>query len=304
MNLYSTLNGSVVTKKWTSENFTFKKGVFQGDPLSPIIFLAVFNRIIEKLQQEAHSGFKINNRDYITTPFADDFNLITTNKRTNQKLISKLYNWTQSMGLTLKPSKCKSFSIVSGKPQAIAFDLGPDTLGTLEDENHKFLGSTVTFSNKQSEIFKVINKHFEDRLKNIDSLLVRGEYKLKIYIDYLLPASRFILTVHTISATNIQRLDALSRRFLKKWLKLPPSATVAALHCPEFGNIKSISHLYKECQTSAYISCRLKSDELVNTALDSRLDREKIWTRKKVNNRRLRFNISESKINQHQRGKI
>ena len=36
INLYSMLNGTVVTKDWTSVRFKFNKGVFQGDPLSPV----------------------------------------------------------------------------------------------------------------------------------------------------------------------------------------------------------------------------------------------------------------------------
>jgi hypothetical protein len=42
LNLYSRLQGRVKTKSWTSEPFNFRRGVFQRDPLSPIIFLVVF----------------------------------------------------------------------------------------------------------------------------------------------------------------------------------------------------------------------------------------------------------------------
>ena len=47
--LYSRLNGSVVGPGWTSDSFAFRKGVFQGDPLSPTIFIMCFNPIIEFL---------------------------------------------------------------------------------------------------------------------------------------------------------------------------------------------------------------------------------------------------------------
>jgi hypothetical protein len=50
VNVYSQLNGLVLTKDWRSENFCFEKGFFQGDPSSPIIFLACFNPILEKLE--------------------------------------------------------------------------------------------------------------------------------------------------------------------------------------------------------------------------------------------------------------
>jgi hypothetical protein len=51
VSLYRNLRGKVRTADWVSEIFHFCKGVFQGDPLSPIIFLMCFNPIIEKLKE-------------------------------------------------------------------------------------------------------------------------------------------------------------------------------------------------------------------------------------------------------------
>ena len=86
-NLYSTLNGRVTTKQWSSDPFEFKKGIFQGDPLSPIIFILCFNPIIKSLESNLRYGYDLNSTKIITTPFADDFCLITTNKRTHQDLL-------------------------------------------------------------------------------------------------------------------------------------------------------------------------------------------------------------------------
>ncbi len=48
--LYNNISGKVVTKGWISEEFSFKNDVYQGDPLSPIVFLVTFNLILDKLQ--------------------------------------------------------------------------------------------------------------------------------------------------------------------------------------------------------------------------------------------------------------
>ena len=216
----------------------------------------------------------------MSTPFADDFNLITTNKRTHQRIINSICEWTESMGLKLKASKCKSLSIVSGKSTPISFTLNGTALETLDKDSYKFLGSTITFSGKQKETLKVIIDHFESRLKSIDKLLIRNEFKIKIYKDYLLPASRFILTVHTLTDTSLKSLDSLATRYLKSWLGLPPSATRAIIHVEQLTAIKSISHLYRESQTNAYINSKLKADQKVIVALDSRLARESEWQKK------------------------
>jgi hypothetical protein len=51
VSLDSKLKGKVKTADWISNSFDFDKGVFQGDPLSLIIFLASFNPNIERLQR-------------------------------------------------------------------------------------------------------------------------------------------------------------------------------------------------------------------------------------------------------------
>jgi hypothetical protein len=164
-NLYSRLEGNVVTPDWEASKFRFHKGVFQGDPLSPIIFLSVFNPILEKLHQNESFGYSINGTKYITTPFADDLNLITTNKRTHQRLLNEISSWTSSMSLKLKPVKCKSLSIVSGKSTPIIFKLGDNEVNSIKDDPHKFLGSYLSFSCKQEEVFDHVKNHICTRLE-------------------------------------------------------------------------------------------------------------------------------------------
>ena len=69
------------------------------------------------------------------------------------------------MGLVLKPSKCRSLSITSGKPTTNTFSLkdisdfqNPKVihLKTLEDDPFKFLGSTITFKNTASLIVLIL----------------------------------------------------------------------------------------------------------------------------------------------------
>ena len=119
--LYSQLRGNVLTKNWETDLFNFLKGVFQGDPYSGVIFLIIFNPIIEYIKKlkETH-GYSITTvgkgaKSVITTPFADDFNLITHNKNLHQQLVTDVERKIISMGLVIKPKKCRSLSIVKGK---------------------------------------------------------------------------------------------------------------------------------------------------------------------------------------------
>ena len=54
--LYNNRLSSVFTDSFFTDGFPFKIGVFQGDPLSSIMFLMVFNPIIEFLQSKNDCG--------------------------------------------------------------------------------------------------------------------------------------------------------------------------------------------------------------------------------------------------------
>ena len=74
-------------------------------------------------------------KKFITLPYADDFCLITTNKRTHQKLINEIDDNIESMGMKLKPSKCSSFSLSSGSSKVVEFfyRIGQSMYGQLMD---------------------------------------------------------------------------------------------------------------------------------------------------------------------------
>ena len=140
-NLYSRLASLVTGDGWSSEKFTFKKGVFQGDPFSPSIFLACFNPILEYLEsiKERH-GYNLNGTYIFTTPYPDDFNLITTNKLQHQKIINNLTKYSTSMGLTLKPTKCRSLAICAGSPKEIDFKIDDSVIQSVKQSPQRFLG--------------------------------------------------------------------------------------------------------------------------------------------------------------------
>ena len=233
-NLYSRLAGSVTGDGWSSEKFTFKKGVFQGDPFSPIIFLACFNPILEYLEsiKEKH-GYNLNGTRIITTPYADDFNLITTNKLQHQKIINNLTKYSTSMGLTLKPTKCRSLSICAGSPKEIDFKIDDSVVQSVKQSPQRFLGSHITFKQKTSDAFDLIAYELDTKLNRINNTLVRNEYKLAIYTRYLQPSIRFLLTVHILGKSHLDTLDIAADKFVKKWLGIPSrGANMAFVHAP------------------------------------------------------------------------
>ena len=120
----------------------------------------------------------------------------------------------------------------------------------------KFLGSNVSALNKPQDMHQFLYDKLETKLKNIDSSHLRGEHKLNIYSRYALISMRYYLSVHDLHKTH---LDALARKYLKKWLNIPSHGATDI----------SIFHPYLMGQTGNYALMRIKGDSTVQLALDS-----------------------------------
>ena len=110
--------------------------------------------------------------------------------------------------------------------------------------------------------------------------MVRNEFKLWIYANYFLPSKRFLLTVHTLTQTQLKTLDTLTDKAIKTWVGVPKSATNAVIHMKQALDIKSISQLYTETHTVSHVRTRLQADKTVNNVINCTLQREGEWTTK------------------------
>ncbi len=69
---------------WTTVNVWNQAYVDHIYNLSPIIVLVAFNPLIQFIKSEIKFGYDLNGTKYISTPFADDFDLTTTNSKTHK----------------------------------------------------------------------------------------------------------------------------------------------------------------------------------------------------------------------------
>ena len=285
--LYSQLNGKIATKNWMSELFEFLKGIFQGDPYSPTIFLVIFQPLIDFIQLHRESqGYKLGNCKVLTTPFADDFDLISNHSGRHQKLQLDVQQKAESMGLLFKPSKCRSLSIIGGRvdgEKSFFLQAGSDKvyLKTMEDDPHKFLGSTITSKNTPADHFAFLKTKLEEKLENLDKSLVRGEFKVAVYSRYVLPSLQFHFAVHNIHKTHMDILDSLARKFLKSWLGFPKrGATDLGIFHPNLMGVKYPSQVYMESHMANFINLHLSDDPVVKEATSQQLAREGSWKKK------------------------
>ena len=151
--------------------------------------------------------------------YADDVTLISTDLTIHTSVLQSI-DKAADLDLSFKPVKCVSYLFDGLKiiPQGISLSKGA-TRSIVEGET-KFLGKIIDVSISATK--KVAGARVKARLTNLlsatDSLQIRGEYKLWIYRNYIIPLLRFTLCVDSVSVSTISQLESTATRYLEKWL--------------------------------------------------------------------------------------
>lgn len=85
-----------------------KRGIRQGDPLSPLLFNMVIDYVIERIES-AGLGFSWFGIQTGVLAFADDLVLLTDNKDKMQRALDILVEELLLIGLNLSIEKCVTF---------------------------------------------------------------------------------------------------------------------------------------------------------------------------------------------------
>jgi len=189
---YDKLMAKVETKNWATGFFIFDIGLFQGCVLSTILFLAVFQLLIDILrpyEEKLGYTFKLaKGIKLLAEAYADDLDLTTSNAPKNQRLCDltdKWLKWTKTMAA--KPIKCVSAGYKQFDKRIKTEDYEPieplaysifDPKLTISGEAVRFiLDPTLLLDSSEEDVFK--GTHFKFLGRWIHYLLTEKHVKSK-----------------------------------------------------------------------------------------------------------------------------
>ena len=137
--------------------FPCKKGVRQGDPLSPSLFNIFLNDLFTMLRNGNCDPVTLNNADYLNAlAYADDIVLLSTSKEGLQKAIDITEKYCQTWMLKINRSKTKSMVFSRGNQKInTVFNINGEILENVKE--FKYLGITI---HKKSCSFTPTLKYF------------------------------------------------------------------------------------------------------------------------------------------------
>ncbi|KAG8175571.1 hypothetical protein JTE90_018864 [Oedothorax gibbosus] len=230
-NLYRHAPTKLLFKGETSESIIPTKGVRQGDPLSPLLFLAVFDNVLRAIPDvEVFSTDKgrINHLAY-----ADDLVLMSSDTTGLQSIFDSILPVLKGTGLEINIDKSVTLAwIKDGRAKRLVFDHNPMVLVRNRflppmgvSDTFRYLG--VHFSTSGRFSFK---SDIREKLEVLKHSPLKPQQKLFFLVRFLIPSFLHVLTFSKIQAGSLNKLDKTVRSFGRLVLHLPHDTPKAFSH--------------------------------------------------------------------------
>ena len=210
---YTNISSCVTNNGFSSPMFKVERGVRQGDPLSPYLFIIALELLLIKIRNDpCIKGIKIDNTEVKLAAFADDLTTFLQDKGSLEHLFSILKAFEGCSGLKLNKDKTEAYWLGSSHNCNDSLDI--ETV----NKPMKILGIYFTYNSRlKNELnFDATLKSLKKTLNNWQwrNLTVLG--KIQIIKTFAMPKLLLRASVLTFDKKILKQLNTVLFNFLWK----------------------------------------------------------------------------------------
>ncbi|CAB3985277.1 Hypothetical predicted protein [Paramuricea clavata] len=274
--LYSDFKTSIITSEFRTPFIPVRRGVLQGDFLSPLLFNMCFNTFIQHIKTDKYRqfGFSLQFLNPIHWfQFADDAAVISSQESENQHLLNRFSIWCQWSNMIIRVDKCSTFGIKKALTKSIQYLpkllINKQLIPMINiGEAFQYLGRYFSFNmsdeHHKSELISLV----EELMADIDSKPLHPKNKILLCTRYLLSKLSWHFTVSSASKTWVtENIDSKVNSYIRKWLDIPISGTLSTVFLTrnKFGlSICPPSVKFIQCQTVLRKGLKTSPNEAIN----------------------------------------
>ena len=207
------------------EEVDIKRGIFQGDSLSPLVFvlaLIPLNLILRKAKaayEFSGSKEKINN-----LLFMDDLKLYSRNEKELDSLVQTIRIFSKDIGMEFGIEKCAVLVIEKGKiVKSVGIELpdGKVTKSLQEGESYKYLGILEADRFLGEEVKLKVSKEYFRSLKKVLKSKLNGGNLVQGVNTWAVSFIRYSAAFISWRKYELQAIDRKTRKLLNIWRIAP-----------------------------------------------------------------------------------
>lgn len=212
-----------------------KTGVLQGDPMSPIMFNYVIDRVLACLNNNL--GYSLGGSRICAIAFADDIVLVSGSVLGLQYNLDNAVKTLKTFGLTINVDKTAALSyrgynhngsrVMSPSAEEL-FTIGTVTIRQLGSaDKWRYLG--IDFQG--IACCRVTSEGLTSDIRKVSKAKLKPQQKLLLLKQFVLPKHVQKLVLGSTTQTLLRDLDKVTRKFTRKWLHMPHDVPNSYVHC-------------------------------------------------------------------------
>ena len=226
---YKNISSCVINNGMCTSQFEIQRGVWQGDPMSPYLFIIVAEVLATAIRTTNIQGIKIGKEEFKFVQYVDDLTLFAPDIENAQRIFMLLDQFKTCSGLQVNYKKTEAMWIGSCRNDTAA------TLGLTWVNAVKVLGIVFTYN----EIER-LQENFCNKLKDIRlqirlwccrGLSLLG--KITIIKSFLLSKMAYVFSVLPTPHEFIKQLNTIIYNFL--WNGPDKIARLAVVNAIKYG---------------------------------------------------------------------
>ena len=250
INTFANRRSCLMTMAGTTKFFQPKRGIEQGDPISPIIWNIFYDKILKKLNNM--NGYNLEGINITYMAYADDLLLMSENEKDMRELIKRVNELPieNRMEIQAKKSLAVSnfergdFSIVNSN------NVTSQVTSIPKNSTFKYLGALFSLHERGIDI-EELEKETEQMIHNLKSKKVSIRNTCYIFNHVAAPKICYRLSGTVSKLGEIEGFDSKIRQYTKNLLRLPRSFSTKYLYSPDYLiRLKPISDYFVEQEIS------------------------------------------------------
>ena len=217
-----------------SRHLDIKRGIFQGDSLSPLLFCLALVPLSNELN-ETEFGYKIFDRTISHLFYMDDLKLFAKNDHDLEGLLTTVKQFSEDICMEFGLDKCAKATFIRGKISkrpSINIDIDTTIKELDPEESYKYLGVYEGDGIQHAKMKEKIRKEYYRRIRMVLKTELNSKNRIQAINSLAIPVVQYSFNVINWNISDLQRLDRKTRKLLTCNRMLHPKSDVDRLYLP------------------------------------------------------------------------
>ena len=217
-----------------SDYIKIKRGIFQGDSLSPLLFCLSLIPLSNELNNTGH-GYKIFNCVINHLFYMDDLKLFAKNDRDLEGLLCTVKQFSDDIGMEFGLNKCAKATFVRGKltkKESVTLDLDTVIRELDPEETYKYLGVNEGDGINHSSMKEKVRKEYYRRIRLVMKTELNSKNRIEAINSLAIPVVQYSFNILNWNLSELQRLDTKTRKLMTSNKMHHPKADIDRLYLP------------------------------------------------------------------------